>query len=65
MCVIMAMVMQTTLMDQLHVLLNPSTGLGQKTATCGQRTFKYKLLLSFLLYISHRPHANMPRTDIW
>ena len=31
MCVIIAiMVMPTTLMDQLHVLLNPSTGLGQK-----------------------------------
>ena len=49
MCVIIAMVMQTTLMDQLHVLLNPSTELGQKIATRGQHTFKFKLLLSFLL----------------
>ena len=49
MCVIIAMVMQTTLMDQLHVLLNPSTELGQKIATRGQHTFKCKLLLSSLL----------------
>ena len=41
------MVMQTTLMDQLHVSLNPSTGLGHKGAARGQRTFK--LLLSSLL----------------
>ena len=46
MCVIIAMVTQTTLMDQLHVLPNPSTGLGQKGATRGQRTFKFKLLFS-------------------
>ena len=39
MCVIIAMVMQTTLMDH--------TGLGQKGAICGQFTFK--LLLSSLL----------------
>ena len=45
--VIIAMVIKTTLMDQLHVFLNPSTGLGQKGAPCGQRTFK--LLLSSLL----------------
>ena len=44
MCVFTAMVMHTTLMDQLHVLLNPSTVLGQKGVTRGQRTFK--LLLS-------------------
>ena len=37
------------LMDQLHVLLNPSTGLGQKSATRGQLTFIFKLLLSSLL----------------
>ena len=50
MCVIIAMVMQTTLMDQLHVLLNPNrpTGPVQEGATCGQRTFK--LLLSSLWY---------------
>ena len=48
MSVIIAMVMQTTLMDYLHVLLNPSTGLGQEGATRGQRTFK--LLLSSLRY---------------
>ena len=48
MCVIIAMIMQTTLMDLLHVLLNPSTGLGQEDATRGQRTFK--LLLSSLRY---------------
>ena len=48
MCVIIAMVMQTTLMDKLHVLLNPSTGLGQEGATRGQRTFK--LLLYSLRY---------------
>ena len=47
MCVIISTAMQTTMMDQLHVLLNPSTGLGQKGATRGQRTFK--LLLSSLL----------------
>ena len=47
MCVIIALVMQTTLMDQLHVLHNPSAGLGQRGATRGQRTFK--LLLYFLL----------------
>ena len=39
MCVIIAMVMQTTLMDKLHVLLNPSTERGQEGATRGQRTF--------------------------
>ena len=49
MCVIIAIVMQTTLMDQLRVLLNLSTGLGQKGATRGQRTFKFKSLLSSLL----------------
>ena len=49
MCVIIAMVMQTILMVQLHVLLNPSTELGQKIATGGQHTFKCKLLLSSLL----------------
>ena len=32
----------------IHVLLNPSTGLGQKGATRGQHTFK--LLLSSLRY---------------
>ena len=48
MCVIIAMVMQTTLMDYLHVLLNPSTGLGQEGATRGQGTFE--LLLSSLWY---------------
>ena len=47
MCVIIAMVMQTTMMDQLHVLLIPSTALGQKDATRGQRPLK--LLLSSLL----------------
>ena len=48
MCVIIAMVMQITLMNKLHVLLTPSTGLGQEGATRGQRTFK--LLLSSLRY---------------
>ena len=48
MCVIIAMVMQTTLMDKLHVLLSPSTGLGQEGATRGQRIFT--LLLSSLRY---------------
>ena len=48
MCVIIAMVMQTTLVDYLHVFLNPSTGLGQECATRGRRTFK--LLLSYLRY---------------
>ena len=48
MCVIIATVMQTTLMDYLHVLFNPSTGLGQEGATRAQRTFK--LLLSSLRY---------------
>ena len=47
MCMIIAMVMQTTLMDQLHVLLNPGTGLGQKGATRGQRTLKFKLLFPY------------------
>ena len=47
MCVIITMVMQTTLNDQLHVLLNPSTRLGHMGATRGQRTFK--LLLSSVL----------------
>ena len=42
MCVIIAMVILTTLMDQLHVLLNSSAGLGQKGATRGQRTFEFK-----------------------
>ena len=46
MCVIIAIVMQTTLMG--YVLFNPSTGLGEEGATRGQRTFK--LLLSFLRY---------------
>ena len=48
MCVIIAMVMQTTLMDYLHVLPNPSTGLGQEGATRGQSTFT--LLISSLRY---------------
>ena len=52
MCVIIAMVMQTTLMDYLHVLLNSSTGLGQEGATRGQRTFK--LLLSSLRYCKNK-----------
>ena len=49
MCVMIAMVMQITLIDELYVLLNPSTGLGQKGNTRGQRTFKFILLLSSLL----------------
>ena len=48
MCVFIAMIMQTTLMDYLHVLLNPRTGFWQEGATRGQRTFK--LLLSSLRY---------------
>ena len=48
MCVIIAMVMQITLLDYLHVLLHSSTGFGQEGATRGQRTFK--LLLSSLRY---------------
>ena len=47
MCVIITMVMQTTLNDQLHVLLNPSTRLSHMGDTRGQRTFK--LLFSSLL----------------
>ena len=47
MCVIINLVMQTTLIDQLHVLLNPGTGLGQKVATRGQLTFKFKLLFPY------------------
>ena len=43
MCVIIGMVMQITLMDQLNVLLNSSTGLCLKGATRRQRTFKFKL----------------------
>ena len=46
MCVIIVMVMQSTLIDQLHVLLNPYTGSGQKGASRGKRTFK----LCFLPY---------------
>ena len=49
MCAIIAMVMHTTLVDQLHVLPNSSTLIGQKGATRGQRKFKSKLLLSSLL----------------
>ena len=72
MCVIIAMVMQTTLMDQLNVLLNPSTGLCQKGTTRGQRTLNlnysflpYGTIKSRCRWISHMPHTNMPRTDIW
>ena len=47
------MVMQTTLMDLLHVLLDPSTGLGQIGAPppppLSQRTFKFNFLFFSLL----------------
>ena len=52
-----AMVMQTTLMDYLHVLHSPSTGLGQEGATRGQRTFK--LLLSFLRYCKNTKQVDI------
>ena len=70
MCVIIAMVMQTTLVNSLHVLLNSSTGLGQEGATRANSHLNYCFLpygtvKTRCRWISHRPHTNRPRTDIW
>ena len=53
-----------------YVLLNPSTGLGQEGATLANAHLNYCFLpygtvKTRCRWISHRPHTNMHRTDLW
>ena len=47
MCVVISMVMRTSLMDQLHVLFNPSIGPGPKGATVANAHLNLKVWTTF------------------